>query len=66
VTDSKVTRKEALAALLSDIDPQKHAGEGWHATEEIAKPSDVLGNSRLRSEVGNEGDYYPETRRKKK
>lgn len=60
------SREEAIAAIRGDIDPAKHAGEGWHATEEIANPEDVRDNPWLQAEVGNEGDYYPETRRKKR
>lgn len=60
-----MTKADALAAIKSSLDPLKYAGEGWTATEEVAKPSDIKNNKRLRSEIGFEGDYYPETRRKK-
>ncbi len=44
--------------MLSDIDPAKHAGEGWFATEEYARPEDI-GSAYTRGEVMNEGAYYP-------
>lgn len=48
-----------MDALRSDIDPLKHAGENWYATEEIARPEDIKDNAYLRGEVGHEGAYYP-------
>ena len=50
--------------MLSDIDPLKHAGEGWFANEEYARPADIS-NPYTRGEVGREGDYYPSPDRKK-
>ena len=44
--------------MLGDIDPMKHAGEGWFATEEYARPNDI-GSPYTRAEVGREEDYYP-------
>lgn len=64
MTREKESKAEAIAALMTDIDPAKYAGEGWTATEEVAKPSDIKGNKRLRSEIGHEGSYYPETYRR--
>lgn len=43
---------------MDDIDPLKHAGESWYATEEYANPDDIE-NPYTRGEVGREGDYYP-------
>jgi hypothetical protein len=54
----KLTFEEFMAAIMGDIDPAKYAGEGWHATDEIARPEDVS-NPFLRGEVGREGEYYP-------
>lgn len=50
---------------MSDIDPLKHAGEGWFATDEYARPKDVS-NPYTRGEIGREGDYYPGPQKKKK
>lgn len=61
----QTTREEALAALLGDIDPAKHAGESWFATEEYARPDDIS-NPFTRAEVGREGDYYPSPRHRVK
>lgn len=47
-----------MHAMSDDIDPLKHAGEGWYATEEYARPAD-LGRAHVRAEVGREGEYYP-------
>jgi hypothetical protein len=58
-------REEWLASLAGDIDPVKHAGEGWFSTEEYAKPSDIM-DPFVRAQVGAEEDYYPETYRRKK
>lgn len=44
--------------MLGDIDPMKHAGESWFATEEYARPDDI-GSPYTRAEVGREEDYYP-------
>jgi hypothetical protein len=60
-----MTREEWLATLAGDIDPLKHAGEAWFETEEYAKPSDIA-DPFVRAQVGAEGDYYPETYRRKK
>lgn len=57
----QTTREEAIAAMMGDIDPQKHAGEGWFATEEYARPADIS-NPFTRAEVGREEDYYPSPR----
>lgn len=53
-----MSREDYLASLQDDIDPAKLAGEGWFATEEIARPNDV-DNPWTRAEVGREGEYYP-------
>lgn len=42
----------------SDVDPMKHAGEGFFSTEEYAKPDDIQ-DPYVRSDMANEGDYYP-------
>ncbi len=44
--------------MLDDVDPMKHAGEGFFATEEYANPNDI-DNPYVRGDVGNEGAYYP-------
>lgn len=54
----QISFEEFLAAVLSDIDPAKYAGEGWFATEEYAFPSDVE-NPWTRAEIGREEEYYP-------
>lgn len=59
-----MTREEWLASLSSDIDPMKYAGEGWFATDEYAKPSDIK-DPYVRSQVGKEEEYYPEVYRRK-
>jgi hypothetical protein len=66
VTDSrKVSREEYLRGIRDDIDPMKHAGEGWYATEEYARPDDI--DSRYtRGEVGHEGAYYPRPAKKRR
>lgn len=53
-----MSRAEYLASIADDIDPLKHAGESWYATEEYANPKDI-DNPYTRGEVGKEGDYYP-------
>lgn len=58
-------REEWLASLAGDIDPVKHAGEGWFSTDEYAKPSDIM-DPFVKAQVGAEEDYYPETYRRKK
>lgn len=60
-----MSRQKWLDTNLGDIDPLKYAGEGWTATEEIPRAADIVGNERLKHEVGREGDYYPETGRKR-
>jgi hypothetical protein len=60
-----MTRAEFLTALKDDIDPAKHAGEGWFATEEYARPGDI-GSSFVRGDILGEGDYYPSATRRKK
>jgi hypothetical protein len=54
----QTTRQDALMAMMDDIDPAKHAGESWYATEEYARPDDIS-SAYTRAEVGREGDYYP-------
>lgn len=49
---------------MSDINPLLHAGEGWYATEEYARPADI-GDPYTRGVVGREGDYYPGPDKKK-
>lgn len=53
-----MTRAEFRQALRDDIDPAKHAGEGWFSTEEYARPADIR-SPYTRGEVGHEGAYYP-------
>lgn len=57
----QTTRQDALMAMLGDIDPAKHAGESWYATEEYARPDDIS-SPYTRAEVGREDDYYPSPR----
>jgi len=54
----EISREEFLAAILGDIDPMKHAGEGWFSTEEYPTADDVS-DPFLQQEIGREGDYYP-------
>jgi hypothetical protein len=58
-----LTRDEFLSEIAKDIDPAKHAGEGWFATEEIPRADDVQG-AWLRGETGHEGEYYPGPKRR--
>lgn len=51
------TREEAMRHF-SDIDPLKHAGEGWFATEEYARPDDI-DDPYVRGDTKHYGDYYP-------
>lgn len=60
-----MTRDEWLAAISGDIDPVKYAGEGWFATDEYAKPSDIQ-DPFVRAQVGAEEEYYPEVYRMKR
>jgi hypothetical protein len=53
----KESYEQALAAL-GDIDPMKHAGEGWFSTEEYANPADI-DSPYVRGDIIGEGDYYP-------
>ncbi len=50
--------------MKDDIDPLKHAGESWFATEEYARPNDIS-SPFTRGEVGREEDYYPGPKPKK-
>jgi hypothetical protein len=59
-----LSKEEWLASLAGDIDPVKHAGEGWFSTDEYAKPSDIL-DPYVRAQVGAEDEYYPETYRRR-
>lgn len=59
-----MTREDFLRALGDDIDPAKHAGEGWFSTEEYARPADIR-SAYTRGEVGHEGAYYPRPDRKR-
>lgn len=54
----KVTFEEFLSALRDDVDPLKHAGEGWFATDEYARPGDIA-DPYVRGDVMSEGVYYP-------
>lgn len=56
----QISFEEFLDAVLSDIDPAKHAGESWFATEEYARPEDIS-SPWTRGEVMREGDYYPKS-----
>jgi hypothetical protein len=60
-----MTREEWLASLSGDIDPLKHAGEAWFATDEYARPADIS-DPFVRAQVGHEEEYYPETYRRRK
>lgn len=52
------TREQALRALVGDIDPLKHAGEGQFATDEYF-PQDIAHNPHLLGDVNNPEAYYP-------
>jgi hypothetical protein len=54
----QISEEEFLAAILGDIDPVKHAGEGWFSTDEYPTAEDVS-DPFLQQEIGREGDYYP-------
>lgn len=53
-----LTKEQFYAAIRDDIDPMKHAGESWFATEEYPRADDI-DNPFTRGEVGHEGEYYP-------
>lgn len=53
-----MSKEEFRRALLDDVDPLKHAGEGWFATEEYATP-DGISSPYVRGDIGHEGEYYP-------
>ena len=57
------TREQAIQAIRDDIDPMKHAGEGWFPTEEYARPADIH-DRYVRGDIAGEGDYYPGPARK--
>lgn len=61
----KISRDEFMRAIFSDVDPLKHAGEGWFNTEEYARPADIH-DPYVRGDVGHEGEYYPPPDRKNK
>lgn len=60
-----MSREDWLRAVVGDIDPLKHAGESWFATEEYARPKDI-NDIYVRSQIGREGDYYPESYARKR
>lgn len=53
----QISRQEFMQGMRDDIDPMKHAGEGWGATDEYF-PQDI-DNPYVRGDVMGEGDYYP-------
>jgi hypothetical protein len=60
-----MTRDDFLAAVMGDIDPAKHAGEGWFATEEYARPQDIS-SPYTRADIPMSGeDYYPPPKRRR-
>ena len=44
---------------MGDLDPASYAGEGFTATDEIARPADI-DSPHVRARVGHEGEYWPE------
>ncbi len=62
----KVTKKDILDAMASEQDPAMFAGEGFSATDEIARPDDVAHNPYLYGRVHDEEGYYPGAKRKKR
>lgn len=45
--------------ILSDVDPMKHAGEGFFATEEYPSPQ-MIDDPYVRGDIAAAGqDYYP-------
>lgn len=54
----EMSQAEWLRGISDDIDPAKHAGEGWFATDEYARPEDVE-NPYTRGEITHEDAYYP-------
>lgn len=57
----ELTRDEWMAQALGDIDPAKHAGEGWFATEEYPTTRGI-DSPWTRGEIGREEEYYPRPR----
>lgn len=55
----QMTRQEFLEALQADLDPMNYAGEGYSATDEIARPRDVAHNPHLYARVMGEGEEHP-------
>ena len=49
-----------MRQVMGDLDPASYAGEGFTATEEIARPNDITDSPHLKARVGNEGAYWPE------
>lgn len=60
----RLTREQWLQAIRDDIDPMHYAGEGFTATDEIARPADIKQNKYLLARVLNEEDYWPTRGRK--
>lgn len=52
-----VDKASYIRAALGDIDPAKHAGEGFFQTDEYF-PQDIQ-DPHLRGDVLHEGAYYP-------
>jgi len=52
-----------MRGILSDVDPLKHAGEGWFATDEYARPADIH-DPYVRGDILGEGEYYPKPARR--
>jgi hypothetical protein len=52
-----MTSREDFMAGLSDVDPMKHAGENWGATDEYF-PQDI-DNPYVRGDVTDPEGYYP-------
>jgi hypothetical protein len=55
----RISKQEFYRNLIGAVDPAMYAGEGFSATDEIAKKSDIKDNPWLRGMVGKEGDEWP-------
>lgn len=61
---SEISRQEFYNQLKNEISPEKFAGEGFYATEEYAKPSDIT-DPWVRADTEQLGEYYPTPRRRR-
>ena len=61
---SQISKQEFYDALHNEIDPANLAGEGFTATDEIARPADIS-DPWVRAKVEQEGNYWPTPRKRR-